>query len=117
VAEEEGMVHTTGVTEKAWLCNCHRDYCVNLVPLREHGIPLDRALVKSEYQPAIDDAECNGCQVCVDYCPFEAIEMVKVAGSRRLKAAADLEKCRGCGICAINCNVEAIAMTQVAAVV
>lgn len=50
-----------------------------------------------------DPDECNGCQTCVEMCPYEAIEMTKVPGFKKLKASVDAEKCFGCGVCVPNC--------------
>ena len=41
----------------------------------------------------VDADKCVGCNLCVDPCPTNAIEMIDG------KAVIDLEKCIGCGIC------------------
>ena len=41
--------------------------------------------------------ECQGCGVCADFCPAEAIKMVKG------KAKINLEECWGCSICQLEC--------------
>jgi H+/Na+-translocating ferredoxin:NAD+ oxidoreductase subunit B len=51
-----------------------------------------------------------GCQDCVDRCPFDAIEMDKVEGSRRLEAVITDDDCFGRGICVVGCEPEALKM-------
>ena len=51
---------------------------------------------------------CVGCQECVDRCFFDAIEMKKVPGSKKLKAFVNEEKCMGCGLCVIGCEQKAL---------
>ena len=41
------------------------------------------------------------------------IEMVKVPGSKKLKAAVDPERCFGCGACALKCEPAALSMKTV----
>lgn len=38
----------------------------------------------------------------MDRCQFNAIKMVKVPRSRKLRAAIDPEKCYGCGVCVVK---------------
>jgi ferredoxin len=39
--------------------------------------------------------------------------MVKVPGSKKLKARIDPEKCFGCGVCAIKCEHDALTLKMV----
>jgi MinD superfamily P-loop ATPase len=49
----------------------------------------------------------------VERCPFEAVEMVKTPGEKKLKAQTIPEKCFGCGVCAVGCESEAIKLVEV----
>jgi len=44
---------------------------------------------------------------------FDAIDMVKVPGSKKLKATVDSEKCYGCGVCVLKCEPGALSMKTV----
>ncbi len=115
-AEEDGEVHTytnRRTLSYGVLCHCDRVSCVLWAPLIKHGVPLDKSLAKSRFEAVVDQELCNGCQVCVDRCQFDAIEMVKPAGSKKYKAAIDPEKCWGCGICVIKCKPNALRLKLV----
>ena len=62
----------------------------------------------SRYRARVDEESCIGCQECVDRCFFDAIEMKKVSGSKKLKAVVNEEKCVGCGLCVIGCEQKAL---------
>jgi len=54
---------------------------------------------------------CDGCALCVDICPYNAIELVEFKGEdgkrhRRIKTQEAL--CKGCGICAATCPKEGV---------
>jgi ferredoxin len=51
----------------------------------------------------LDQKLCNGCQNCVERCSFDAIKMVKVPGSKKMKAELITEECMGCGVCVVGC--------------
>lgn len=51
--------------------------------------------------PWIDKNRCDGCQVCIEECPVEAISMVDE------KAEIDMEKCIRCGTCHDVCPQDA----------
>jgi len=62
-------------------------------------------------EAVIDQAECNNCGVCLDYCRFDAIALKNSTdGSKAKKYLIDPIKCEGCGVCASFCPVDAIEM-------
>ena len=51
----------------------------------------------------VDEANCNGCQLCRIKCPVEAIEGAKKVVHKILQ-----EKCIKCGVCFDSCKFDAI---------
>ena len=51
----------------------------------------------------INFSKCVGCGLCIDACPFEALELVD-------KKAVVLSSCTLCGLCVDSCKFEAIEM-------
>jgi len=54
---------------------------------------------------------CDGCALCIDICPYNALELVEYKDEnqkthRRIKTQEAL--CKGCGICAATCPKEGI---------
>jgi len=54
---------------------------------------------------------CDGCALCVDICPYNALELIEYKDEnqkthRRIKTQEAL--CKGCGICAATCPKEGI---------
>lgn len=48
----------------------------------------------------IDPQKCNGCSICIPYCPAGAISLVEAPGSKRGRVAVvDQEACLECGNC------------------
>jgi len=76
---------------------------------------------KSRY---IIEDKCNGCGICAQKCPIEAVDMYNEGLGRRsaiyveypqavpLKYMIDREKCIGCGTCSEICKAHAIAYDQ-----
>ena len=114
--EADGLVHTwpnMSMMSFNTLCNCCRDCCVLWVPLDENDVHVSKRWAKSRFEARVDIDSCNGCQDCVERCQFDAIEMVKPEGSKKLKAAIDPEKCFGCGVCVLACEPQALTMALV----
>jgi len=117
VSEGEGLIHTwvnsanmTGVNTS---CQCCRDCCMIYVPMDMAGLSIGKAWEKSRYQALVNLDDCTGCQDCVDRCLFDAIDMVRLEGSKKYKAVIDSEKCWGCGVCVVGCEPEALSLTLV----
>jgi Pyruvate/2-oxoacid:ferredoxin oxidoreductase delta subunit/DNA-binding Lrp family transcriptional regulator len=114
IAEEAGLIHSvfnnSGVPNV--VCNCCADCCVFYYPLTKYGV-LEKGVAKSRFQAEVDKATCTGCQTCIERCPFEAAEMVKISGEKKLKAQINSEKCFGCGVCAVGCESEAIKLVEI----
>ncbi len=70
-----------------------------------HGLPYDVALAEADR--CFNCAVCNGCEVCLVFCPDVAISR---GPDGRL--VIDYEHCKGCGLCAAECPRGAIVMTR-----
>lgn len=58
------------------------------------------------FRPVVDKKTCNGCNLCVLFCPEGCVVL------KKKKADIDYDYCKGCGICANECPVKAIKMVR-----
>ncbi len=66
---------------------------------------MQRGVVEIEpYIPEVDVQLCSACKLCVEACPYQAIEISKDTG----KATVTEVLCHGCGICNAECPTGAI---------
>jgi len=115
-AEDDGEVHmwdNVQTLTAVIMCNCEKEACRAWMPLRLYNVSVGKRAAKSRFEATVDQRLCDGCQVCVDRCQFDAIAMTKVPGCKRLKAMVDPEKCWGCGLCVIKCDPDAVTMKLV----
>jgi Pyruvate/2-oxoacid:ferredoxin oxidoreductase delta subunit len=97
--EEAGLIH--------WgVCYCCKDACEMLHSYTKGG-RLD-LVEPNRYEAAVDEDLCVGCKVCVDKCPFNAIEMVPTSDPKKFKASIIAENCKGCGVCIVGCKQKAL---------
>ncbi len=74
--------------------------------IRAAGILFQIELLASDLVAVITPEKCRRCLVCVQLCPFGAVQ---VADSR---LEVRPEVCRGCGVCAAECPAAAITMSR-----
>ena len=67
-------------------------------------------IVKTPLYAVVDEAVCDGCGVCAEVCPFNAIEIVEKNGKKLAKV--DAVKCKGGGLCLSSCHLGAIDMSM-----
>ena len=103
--EEEGLVMQPFNAQKVGgMCSCCGDCCGVLRSLKMHPSPA--TMVQSNYFARVDEAECTGCETCVERCQIDAIEVVDGIST------IDLNRCIGCGLCVTTCPVDAIELIQ-----
>ena len=103
--EEDGLVMQPFNSQKVGgMCSCCGDCCGVLRSLKMHPSPAE--MVQSNYFARVDEAECTGCETCVDRCQIDAIEVTDGIST------IDLNRCIGCGLCVTTCPTEAISLIQ-----
>jgi Fe-S-cluster-containing hydrogenase component 2 len=105
-AEEDGLVHHSSnhLGKKIFICNCCGCCCKALAHINKHGNP--DAIARSNYYAVVEGDECNACEVCVDQCQVNAIQMVDDV------AEVDRAACIGCGLCVSSCPEEGISLVR-----
>ncbi|MBE0479899.1 MAG: 4Fe-4S dicluster domain-containing protein [Dehalococcoidia bacterium] len=115
--EAKGLLHTcensTRMRPRWGMCNCCVDCCMIYEPLRRFGVPVGKCVAKSRYEARVEAEMCTGCEVCLDWCRFGAINMADTSGSGKPAAVIDPELCMGCGNCVLKCDFEALHMKLV----
>ena len=67
------------------------------------AIPIMKGrLVLEGITAEVNEAMCVGCGLCVEACPFSAIELID------MKAKVNEVLCKGCGLCSATCRSGAI---------
>jgi ferredoxin len=80
------------------ICNCCA-CCCGALQAQRNGTPM---LASSGYLSRVDEAACQGCGTCGDYCQFSAISV------QDGYSVVDDVKCMGCGVCVSHCPNDAM---------
>jgi coenzyme F420-reducing hydrogenase delta subunit len=64
----------------------------------------------------VDSEVCDGCELCVEACPYDAIDMVEVKEKDKttlsMKSNIDAVRCKRCGSCARICPTGAVQLSH-----
>ena len=99
-AEEQGLVIQPGNSKSTGgFCLCC-DCCCGIL---SNAKKLDRParLFATNFYSEVDAESCTACEICVSFCPMDAIEINQTAFINR-------DRCIGCGVCVTKCPSEAI---------
>jgi len=97
--------------QPAFICNCCGCCCEAMIAARRFAIL--NPVHTTNFIPAIQAEDCNGCGKCVVVCPVEAMALVSANDPQkpRLKRARlDEALCLGCGVCVRACPEDGIAL-------
>jgi electron transport complex protein RnfB len=104
-AEEEGLVlQPSNSQEIVNICCCCGDCCQVLLHLKRH--PMPASMVASPFIAEVDREACTGCEICLERCQMDAIEMEDE------RARVNSERCIGCGLCVSTCSGEALSLKR-----
>jgi ferredoxin len=108
-AERAGLLKSGGIPKRngGVLCHCC-ECCCNVMGATIRTGTAHQLRSPSRWRARVDESACAGCQTCIERCFFDAIEMRKVPGSKKMKAFVDIEKCMGCGLCVLGCEQKAL---------
>ncbi|HWP98319.1 MAG TPA: 4Fe-4S binding protein [Syntrophomonadaceae bacterium] len=106
-AEDEGLVHCMNNSgdKPTLICNCCSCCCTLLRGITEFNAPS--IIATAGYIIEFDEAECIGCQLCLeDRCPM------KIISAKDDIVDLDSERCIGCGLCVSVCPTGALRMQR-----
>lgn len=104
------------VAKPAMICHCHWCCCDEFAAAIMMNFPLQEQHAQSSYRAFVDPNKCTGCQTCLQWCQFGAIEMKwypTAVREEKLQAWVNPDKCMGCGLCVLKCPSEARTLKQV----
>jgi NAD-dependent dihydropyrimidine dehydrogenase PreA subunit len=84
------------------ICNCCGCCCAGIEAMTKSHVPM---VIGSGYVAQVDVMSCQGCGICEDACPFDAIHVEDVA-------EVVWENCMGCGICESQCTGGALVLVR-----
>jgi 4Fe-4S ferredoxin len=119
--DKEGLAKGQGINlkvefvvddEKCTKCGICGNLCEAINVLHKPFSP-EKGTVEGEV--IWDEAYCDGCNVCAEACPSEAIKVTRtVVGQKKLGNVNIVEEdCCTCRWCAINCPTEAITVNKI----
>jgi len=104
-ANDAGLVIQPSNSQKAAnICFCCGCCCGVLRNLKKYPKPVE--LISSPFQVRTDEDLCDGCSICIDRCPMDALSLIQ------FKSSVDLERCIGCGLCVTTCPTESLQLVR-----
>jgi len=74
------------------------------------GVVLSRSVMHLDAIKSYVTENCDGCALCIDVCPYQAISLTLVTENGRQLKRIETEKalCKGCGVCEATCPKEGV---------
>jgi NAD-dependent dihydropyrimidine dehydrogenase PreA subunit len=110
-AKRAGLIHEgpgNAAVMPGIICSCADDCCGMLIQSQSSEENMHELYIPSRFQATVEQDKCSGCQECIGRCSFESISMVKVPGSKKMKAQIKAADCYGCGSCVVGCEQKTI---------
>lgn len=94
-----------------FICNCCGCCCEAMIAARKFAFlgPVHT----TPFIPVIDEKACNGCGLCAQICPVEAMVLISTNSPEKPKAKRaklDERRCLGCGLCVKACRESLITL-------
>jgi len=111
-AAEAGLVHSVSNNLDGdsfishYICNCCTCSCGILRGIAETGIA--NVIARSSFVLEVDPDLCGGCEICIEYCQFDALSM----HMENVLISINDTKCVGCGVCVPQCPDEALILIR-----
>jgi ferredoxin len=104
-AASAGLVHSVSNTQQdiGYICNCCTCSCGILRGMSELGIA--NVVARSAFVNQVEESLCVACDLCVDYCQFDALSLQEYAHVDELR-------CVGCGVCVPSCPEGALGLVR-----
>ena len=90
------VIQVTNAQNGGAMCMCCGDCCEMLRSTKMQAKPAES--VKSNYHVQVNRETCTGCQICLNRCQMEAIDIVDG------KPKINYDRCLGCGNCVVTCS-------------
>ncbi len=104
-ADEAGLVIQPSNSQRAAnICCCCGCCCGVLQNLKRYPKPAE--LVSSPFHVTTNPDICDGCSICIDRCPMDALTI------EDFKSNVDLDRCIGCGLCVTTCPTESLQLVR-----
>jgi Na+-translocating ferredoxin:NAD+ oxidoreductase RNF subunit RnfB len=97
-----GLVHSVSNNQEGlwYICSCCSCSCAILRAMSEVGVA--NVVAHSSYINVVDEEICTGCEACMEFCQFDALELDGL-----VMTVSEL-RCVGCGVCVPHCDTEAL---------
>jgi heterodisulfide reductase subunit A-like polyferredoxin len=104
-ADQAGLVHSVSNNQDGtwYICNCCTCSCGILRGMAELGIA--NVIASSAFVNTVDEALCNACGLCIEYCQFDALSI-------NIAAEVNRTHCVGCGVCVNACPESALILVR-----
>jgi ferredoxin len=106
-AADAGLVHSTSNNQQGlfYICNCCTCSCGFLRGMADLGIA--NVIARSAFVNQVDEELCNGCEICIDACQFDALSLAD-----EFFITINETRCVGCGVCVHTCIEDALALVR-----